>query len=332
MSASALSRQWVILKSLPSRAPGITSRELLQLLAEQGFCLSKRTIERDLQELSAIFPVCSNEKSKPYGWYWAADSSIEVPGIMLTDALTILLIENSLKTLLPAGMLKGLQPRFAQARNKLRSLSDDIPLATWLDKVAAVSPEMSLLPPAIDEMILQTLQQALLNNKQVIVRYGAVHQKQVKDFYLSPLGLVQRGQTTYVVATAGDYQDVRLFALHRFQLAELTDIAVNIPPGFTLASYIASGAFQFCNGETVQLHARVSQVLADILDETPLSEDMTMQPATDGWFEIKATVINSWQLKWWILSRGGAIEILAPISLRQMIATHLSNALAHYQN
>lgn len=40
-------------------------------LRDAGFSISKRTIERDLNELSLIFPLERNDKSIPFGWHWS---------------------------------------------------------------------------------------------------------------------------------------------------------------------------------------------------------------------------------------------------------------------
>lgn len=74
---ATLSRQWELLRQLPSRSPGTTSAELVARLKDAGFTISKRTIERDLNELSLIFPLERNDKSIPYGWYWAANAGFQ---------------------------------------------------------------------------------------------------------------------------------------------------------------------------------------------------------------------------------------------------------------
>lgn len=49
----ALARQWEMLKKLPHRGPGLTARQITAWLKEQGYPVSKRTVERDLIGLSA---------------------------------------------------------------------------------------------------------------------------------------------------------------------------------------------------------------------------------------------------------------------------------------
>ncbi len=77
---ATLSRQWALLRQLPSRPPGITSGELVWRLRDVGFTVSKRTVERDLNELSLIFPLERNDKSIPFGWHWSATAASDLRG------------------------------------------------------------------------------------------------------------------------------------------------------------------------------------------------------------------------------------------------------------
>ncbi|MDF0734237.1 WYL domain-containing protein [Pseudomonas entomophila] len=77
---ATLSRQWALLRQLPSRSPGVTSAELVWRLRDVGFHVSKRTVERDLNELSLLFPLERNDKSIPFGWHWSAGAVGELRG------------------------------------------------------------------------------------------------------------------------------------------------------------------------------------------------------------------------------------------------------------
>ncbi len=65
-----LARQWAILTLLPDTGPGLNARVLQQLLLGVGHDTSKRTVERDLLELSKVFPLRCEDQSLPYSWSW----------------------------------------------------------------------------------------------------------------------------------------------------------------------------------------------------------------------------------------------------------------------
>ena len=101
---------------------------------------------------------------------------------------------------------------------------------------------------------------------------------------------------------------------------------------FDLQEYLASNALQFGSTAKISLQARLSDSLARLLRETPLSSDMTLEKLQEG-YRLLATISDTWQLQWWILSQGDALIIEAPVSLRhrqQLRSKRLSWA-EHYQ-
>lgn len=57
----------------------MSSTQLQAALARVGHKTSKRTVERDLNELATLFPLHCNARGMPYGWYWQ-------PGLRLGEA------------------------------------------------------------------------------------------------------------------------------------------------------------------------------------------------------------------------------------------------------
>ncbi|MDP2244821.1 YafY family protein [Pseudomonas sp.] len=329
-SRSTLSRQWELLKMLPNRMPGDTAQMLTARLADAGYKISKRTVERDLNELSLVFPLQCNDKGKPQGWYWVPGAPSDLPGVSLSEALTLQMVENGLRPLLPSSILKSLEPRFAQARHKLDALTGHVPAARWIDKIASVPPELNLIAPDIDEKLLEVIQQALLDDLQIASTYFSAHTNKMRNLTLNPLALILRGNITYLSATVEPYRDVRLFAMHRFRQAEILPIAARRPDDFDLKTYIRGGALQFSQGEMIQLKAIISDELATQLIETPLSHDMLINTKA-GIHELSATVLDSWQLHWWVLSQADGIEVLAPQTLRTDISKKLKLACEQYE-
>ncbi len=326
---NTLARQWELLKLLPSRGTGKTAKEIADALAEAGFSVSKRQVERDLIDLQEVVGLQCNDASIPYGWRWGS-APVELPGVTLAEALSLQIVEETLKPLLPGSVLRTVQPRFEQAKAKLAALAEQNPAAAWSDKVMSVPPTLPMLQPVVDEELLELVQSALLNNEQLDVVYLGFS-NEPKELRLHPLGLVVRGAGTYLVATAFDYADVRLYALHRFQSAGRTYETAKRPKGFKLAQYVDEGALQFGKGGVLKLVARIDEMLAKYLTETPLSENQRLKPTHSG-FELSASVVDSWQLHWWLLSHAESIEVVSPIGLRKRVLESLEKAIALYRS
>ena len=87
----------------------------------------------------------------------------------------------------------------------------------------------------------------------------------------------------------------------------------------------------FGNGKTIRLSAVVSEWLKRILEETPMSVEQSFKLDGDD-IRLTATVTDSWQLTWWLMSWGDGIEVVSPVALRRKIAGLLSDAAAQYEN
>ena len=328
---SVLLRQIELLKQLPSRGSGKTATELTRALNDAGYSITKRQVERDLNELLEAFPIDKNDDSIPYGWKWGAGASVDLPGMTVSEALSLSLVEGTLKLLMPVSMLDGLETRFRQAEKQLLALGKENRKAKWASKVRFVSPTMPFLPPVIDSEILSTVQEALLSDIQIEVSYQGMRDDEAKEIRISPLALVNRGAVSYLVASAYEYDGVRLYAMHRIRGATKTSDTVKRPAGFDLDVYIEAGGLQFGNGKAILLRAWVSSWLAKILEEPPLSADQKLMHSEEK-IKLTATVSDSWQLSWWMMSQGPGIEVIAPVALRRKIGEQLTEAAARYQS
>ncbi len=325
----SLSRQWQILRRMPHRSPGITAGELSDHLRHDcGFSLTKRTVERDLVELATLFPLTIHSETKPFRWLWAEGAKFDVFGIDLPDALALALAQQVVTPLLPAALLRPLQPRFALARSKLLSLSPN-KLAAWMDKVRYVPAALELQSPRVQPEVLAQVQEALLQEHQMELRYTGPGDRKAKELRLHPLVFIQRGPVSYLAATAFDYTDIRLYALHRISRVHALDSTRQVPAGFDADAYLRSGALGFGGGEKFPLRAGLTKELAYYLAETPLGNDQELRPRGDG-YELKVSVVDSWQLRFWILSQGSALAVLSPAKLRCSIRAELQSALAAY--
>ena len=323
-------RHWELLKKLPTSGAGKTVSELTNDLNALSFKVSKRQVERDLKQLQSAMHIECNDKSKPYGWRWVKGASRHIAAMSLPEALSWQLVSDTIKPLLPLSILGSLEPHFLEAKQKLCSLENAHPAAKWTQKIRVVQPSLPFIAPVITLSVLEAVQQALLNNQQIEVNYHSAGNPLGKMMRLHPLALVQRGLVSYLVATVADYSDVRIFALHRIEQAELIDKIVQIPTEFNIDAYIKAGALHFGNGDNIDLEIRVSDWLKKILEETPLSLCQTISSLNEQPI-IKASVTHTVQLEWWLLSQAEAVEVLQPSWLRENIRKRLLLAAKQYK-
>lgn len=329
-SNETITRQWAMLKRIPSRAPGISAGELTVFLETEGFPVTKRTVERDLASLSRSFALVCEDSQTPYRWYWLSGMGMEFAGLELSEAASLMLVGDHLGTFLPASLIRALEPKFEQARKKIEAHAGHRH-ARWARKLRFVPQTHPTLPPKVIPAILDTVHECLLDESQLEASYLQPSEKKPKTLTLHPLSLIQHGNTPYLLASAFDYSDHRLYPLHRFQRAKRIDAPARIPKHFSIEQYLNEAGMGFGDRKKIRLEARLSDNLSYLLTETPLSRSQKLSLKTGRW-HLEAEVYDTWQLQFWILSQGPEIAVLKPKSLRDRIAGQLAAAAEHYQS
>lgn len=326
----AVERQWHLLDILPSTVPGKTVVDLTQLLADEGFKVDKRTVQRDLVSLASRFPICPSDAPEP-GWYWHSRKAFDTMGLTVSDAFTLHMLDRHLKAVMPVATTKQLQPLFALAKAKLDVEAESNDIAHWATLIAVEGAGLPVIAPEINQAILETIQSALFQRprKKLKIHYIKAGAKTAKEHTVDPVGVVQSGGKTYLVAVNPKHPEPATYALHRIDKAELTYDNSTLPKGVSLQRFIDEGKIQFFNEGLIDLRARVSKTLGTQLAETKLSETQQL-PEVEGGYELAVTLPNSLRLRQWLLSWAGHIEVLAPKALREDVARQLREGAARY--
>lgn len=328
----SLLRQWNMLRMLP-RAPGkISVRDLAERLRDAEFPVTERTIQRDLNELAAVFPLVVDDRDKPFGWSWQRDgSSFDLPGLSLPEALTLTLVEQSLRDQLPPSTVDALQPHFKSAARVLSSVDDAAMSKAWLNKIRNIAPQQPLLAPPMDAECQRTVYLAVMQERQLRLHYRKrdAATDTVYDV-VHPLAIVQRGGLIYLVCMFGDYDDPRTIALHRLQKAELRFEPARAKADFCVDEFIASGQFGVIAGEPITLHAVFARAAGEHLQETPLALDQLLDLSDPLTVRLTASVPHTRALVWWLLGFGDAVEVVAPPALRLELAETAARMAAIY--
>jgi len=315
--SETLMRQWQMLRLIPRQPSKISTSELKQRLADEGFETTPRTLQRDLMRLSTIYPLICDDRDKPFGWSWSRDANVhEVPGIDSDTALAFYLAEKHLEPLLPRTTIKRLEPHFRRAEEVLDQASADKGNPAWRNKVRVLHRGPGLQSPSINGDIQSVTYDALLRNRRLDVAYLPRGADKPKQYEVNPLGLVLKDGLFYLVCSMWDYDDIRLLTLHRMKSATVMETPSNAPDGFDLDAYIASGELDFVIGGEIKLKARISREIAIHLDERPLHDDQQLTECEDGGYLLEAAVLDTNELRWWLLGFGANVEVIAPQQLR----------------
>jgi predicted DNA-binding transcriptional regulator YafY len=329
-----LFRQWLMLQALPRAPQRITAGDLAARLAGEGHAISKRSVERDLQSLSEVFPLECDDRSKPYGWSWMRNApTLSLAGLSPLQALVLKTAEVHLKGLLPANQLTELKPLFQQANQVLGTKPNREGLAAWPQSIAVVPATLPLIPPEIDPQVLCTVHQALIDQRQVRISYRPRAVAKSKSYAVHPIGLIQRGTVSYLACTVGDFDDPRLLAMHRIRQAEALGAPARRQSKDVLEAAKAMVTSGFSDRGPIKLVMRMTSDAIAHIEESRLSTDQRVEATDDpDWMLVKATVNDTEQLRWWLLGYANRVQVMKPLKFRSSLSRSLIEAAGSYQS
>jgi predicted DNA-binding transcriptional regulator YafY len=307
-----LLRLIALLRLIP-RTPGrIATTTLLEKLKDDGFSVSLRTVQRDLERLSIPFALQRDESSPSFRWSLSENAPIDLSAMDTPTALALYLAESHLQTLLPQSVLDQLGPQFRMARDYLDNLENN-GLARWAHRVRAIPNGKSLQPAQIAPYVWSQTSAALLERKQLQIKYLSRSKNELKQLLIHPAGLVSRHAISYLIGNVDGYDDLRQFALHRIHEAECLETLARVPDDFEIERYIRLDFNTDTPIEQVELIADVSPHIAWLLSETPLSTTQTLEPIVgSNWRRLRATVPDNQETLWWMFGLGENVRVWEP--------------------
>ena len=315
---STLLRQWKMLSMIPRLPRKIGTADLMQKLEDADFNIDLRTIQRDLNQLSEVLPLTSDQ-AKPQGWSWKeAAEQFDIPGMEPQVALVFHMAEIHLRSLLPASTVDTLRPWFSAANRVLDEHGNGV--ALWPEKIQVLPRGLPQKAPEIDAEVQAKVYQAVLQERQLRISYGR-EADDLRDYVIHPIALVVRNQVIYLVCVFDGFDDIRQLAMQRIHSADVLGLPSVKPADFVLDDYIAHGAFGLTFGdEPLQLKARFMNHLAIYLRETPIAENQVTEDVDENFVQLTASVPDTLELRLWLKSFGDEVEVLGPPALREEFA------------
>ena len=327
-SQDTLLRNIELLRLIQTSGYPQATSTLKEKLYEQGFRVSNRTLQRDLEKLSKLCLIECHDHEKPYRWAAPHQDNKSHSPLATTEALAFALAAPYLKRRLPTEVFQTLNAKIREAEQRLDQMQSNH-VANWRNKVRSL-PGGGVLKSAREaEPIWQQVSEAVLAEQQLQIRYQA-HDAAPKDRIVNPLAVVVRETKSYLIATVGEYTQPALFAINRIQEASLTHRPAHIPDDFSLTELIDSGRFGWAAKGSVTLRARIRSGVAVKLKETPISDCQDMSVIDDDWYQLMATVPDNRETLWWIYSMNHNIQVLEPQHWVEEIRETLTSWMSLY--
>lgn len=334
-----LLRHWVMLGHIPS-GRGIDTSTLVRCLADAGYPVAPRTVQRDLEKLSLVFPLVCDDRSKPYRWAFSPGApAFTLPGMSPAVAFAVRMAGEQLGAALPRQTVVALAPYLAQAGAVLESTGWSWSRCVRLVPGGPRSYGPNLRDGVLDEVVAALSEVAPSGDGSAAERhrhrlhftYRARGASTATAWSVVALGIVLRPPALYLVA-APEARPLQ-FALHRVETARVEAETAPVP-AFDLDTYLSESNVGYrLSAERIDLVLRVEAFAAPDLVERPLAPDQVVRdgPGGEGEVIVEASVHDSMELRAFLLSLGSDGEVIGPPHLRAAIAADLRRALAPYR-
>jgi hypothetical protein len=328
---------------------GIGVTALTRKLNTEGYQCVRRTVERDLAEIAegsvwrevGIDIVSSPDPSNAQASLWTHRTPARPLMLRLPageDALLVGLLAQELHAFIPASAVQALS-YYQQSTGRLRHWPGREGHVLYQQKIRNLPDGPTMSPPPLDAIHLRDVNEALLRNEQISLRYAAASRTGEGTYRLHPIGMVKKGKFFWLVAAKYEQGRVvkapRTFRMDRVRRVERhvnEPVARDLP---TLQEVLDSGALEFFPSGIVKLvlrsrPGRSGDQLMVNYTETPLSKDQQIVELHEGGQELRATVPYTRELVWMLQSQAHLLRVVAPESLLEELRGFAAEAAAHY--
>ena len=316
-------RQIAMLELIPRSPRKTYTKEIKNKLADRGFEIDERSIQRDLIALERTLPLVCDSRDKPYGWSWAKSSEgIQAPAMDPVEALTLSLAEQYLEPLMPKASFKRVGIFFDRANAVLKEQSPKL-INRWRQRVRVLPEMLRFKRPQLNDDVEQALYEAAFEGLQIKALYRKRGESKSSLRHIHPLGLVMKGSINYLICMMDeDRKQPRHLPLHRFEKVEILGENSEEPDKFNLDEFTHTNNLSYeYSKKLYTFKALFDFTAAAHLIETPLNSTQKVSKQADGRLLISARMTDTLQFEQWLRSFGSDVEILEPLKLKNKFKT-----------
>ncbi|WP_272166080.1 helix-turn-helix transcriptional regulator [Vibrio diabolicus] len=331
---SAILRNLVMVDKIPIYPEqGFTTSQIHHALLTEGYDISIRTVQRDLEKLSE-WAALDYEDDEQGHRCWFRD--IKKPDVMdvvpASEAFLLVLSEKLLRKTVPINLSEKLEEWLNKADAKL---SAKHLFSNWKSKVHVVPDSYPLIYDEyhVDEEYRKIIYDCVLNEEQLQISYKSSKSEVPKDYTLNPLGLIIRDQSHYLVATRDTTPEKpQLFLFHRISCAKKLYLDITKPVTFSVEEYVSKNPTGWLlKDKTERIELRVKAYALDVLTHNKLAKDQVLEQCDETWWRVTFSCYPTYDLISWILKFGQDVVCEYPVSLKDTVIKLLNASIANYQ-
>jgi predicted DNA-binding transcriptional regulator YafY len=316
-----LTERLVVIPALLAEKPH-TQREL----ADQ-FGVNKKTIRRDIDELSRRHPIRIERTGRDVTYIWSSNHRYSSPVFTPGELSTLLLAEESIAAI---GLFAAATPFANYGKPLLDKVRLSLPgsLRATLESLSKVIG--SATSPAKDfsssARIIDQLTQAAVSQHRVRIRYYSLHRHVLTERVVDPYAIYfdPDGATIKFVGHDNFRNRITTFAVDHVRSLRDTGESFRRPNHFELRDFLIQNYFNGFHGEAGTVRLRAHGIAARVFAERRFHPSQkiieTRNLGREGEFTtIEMKVAGGRGLVRFVLSWAPDVEVLLPYSLKKEV-------------
>ena len=336
MSKNSALRLLSIMELLPKSSDGsrgINTNQIYQELQQAGYEVSKRTVERDLNELMDIFPLDYMRKAEGKCWFLLDAYESKTNYIRPTEALMLVLSEKLILQTLPKTLAGKLETRIKNAQN---ILSSDMNYQRLVDKIHLISDGIPLASSLllIDERSRECVYSGILKEQSIELAYQPSNSLSSYSFKANPVGIILRGHSQYLIASKKESpNELKLYLFNNIKSVENLFEPATIPNKEVLDSFIEKNPSGWVlKDEIINVELYVKSYAHEHLTRNNLADNQHTKKVDDLWYSVSFQITPTYDLIAWILKFGSDVICQKPEWLRKKIMAIMTDAIRQYEH
>ncbi len=311
-------------RALASSAEGLTLEEMCRVTGEK-----RRTVERMRDTIREVFPQMeeiSDHPTKRFHIPRGLDGFFQDPTpVELSDlGVTIAgLRDNGAAARAESLAVLERKIRAAMRQSRRRTAETDVEALLRAELIAVQAGPR----PTEDPAVLVILRKALLSMKMLRFIYrGGTRPGTTRD--VVPYGIIF-GRMNYLIGANAGTVKPKHWRLDRIEQLECLDTPASPPADFDLAAF-ANSSFAFFEGPREDVVLHVLQSGMEDFKNFRFHSSQRVEPHPEGGAIVRFRASGMLELAWHLFTWGNKIEVVEPVSLRQLLTTELRVALAQH--
>lgn len=349
-------RLFALYQCLPrSEADAVSLTELMQNYGDDpgNYTNERKNLENDLIGLNQIFNDIFYSEALVRLPAWGQNISGQTAQFYIEQSFSIDvlneqtvffwgMLDKYTANYLPVSFKQKITDKLTQLDRQEKDRFNQSPLGHWQDHLISLSSVVQA--PKLDNDVLGSIHQALLQNRQLRISYQNKWEEKPTQRVVYPKGLIFIDNMIYLTGfnSADDHiNDKKLLKAHRnFAINRIIEAKVIDNPipdwvgrdAFSLERLRKLGRLEPTDDTQIKLVLQVQRYACQHLYERPLSADQNIAIIDDTWNQVSATVANTHRLQDWLVSMSQLSVVIEPLALKKVIFERLESGVQLYNN